>query len=638
MSQAAAARRTHPLQTLLALTTVTLILVVSAALIGLGFYRARNAIIADANQDMRVFSERLVERLNALSTQTVAAVGIISSIPNAFLVPPPGRDRDKAIFLREILKQVPQLDGVYAGYPDGSFFHAVRLGGGWTEALDAPANAVVAYRTITQQAGGGMLDVAFEDAAGNVIREDHGLPTSFDPRTRPWYKAAAGLPETVTIGPYAMATTHNLGIAIAQSHSANRQIVIAADIVLDTITDFLASEKMTPGSEAFIVDTSGNPVIHSDSAFMDRLMATQLPGGTGSLPPDPIVDSIRSNDSWTDAPRLIEAAGRTYLVLVTPIRSRLLLPYHRVVVTAPMDELIAPARRALLHGGAIALLVVVAAVLAALLIARLITQSLQRLTQSAQRLQNLDFVTPVEVRSRVSEISSLSRAMNRARDAIHTFMLYVPKEFVRRGFLAGHFTGRAGARQEVTALFTDIYDFTKISEEHGPEQVVAMLSDYFDILDETVEAHHGSIIQFLGDSIFAMWNAPEADPDHAEHACRAALDACARLETFNESQAAKGLPAFRTRFGIHTGQAVVGSVGARERLQYTAMGDTINVASRLEGMNKETGTAILASRAVRDACLGKIEFRPLGRAQARGRGEAIEIFEVVGVREGPARP
>ena len=162
-----------------------------------------------------------------------------------------------------------------------------------------------------------------------------------------------------------------------------------------------------------------------------------------------------------------------------------------------------------------------------------------------------------------------------------------------------------------------------------------MLSEYFDILDEAVTAHDGSIIQFLGDSIYAMWNAPIPDLQHAEHACRAALAAQQRLEVFNKAQLAKGLPEFRTRFGIHTGPAVVGSVGARERLQYTAMGDTINVASRLEGMNKMHHTSILASAAVERACSETIEFRPLGTAQAKGRMEALEIFEVVGVRPVP---
>lgn len=157
-----------------------------------------------------------------------------------------------------------------------------------------------------------------------------------------------------------------------------------------------------------------------------------------------------------------------------------------------------------------------------------------------------------------------------------------------------------------------------------------MLSSYFDIFSETIAAHHGAIIQFLGDSVFAMWNAPIPDTHHAEHACLCALDLSRRVDSYNLAQRERGLPEFRTRFGIHTGLAVVGSVGASERLQYTGMGDTINLASRLEGMNKAYGTTILASAAVVARCPPVFNFRALGSAHAKGRMEALDVYELVG--------
>jgi adenylate cyclase len=192
-------------------------------------------------------------------------------------------------------------------------------------------------------------------------------------------------------------------------------------------------------------------------------------------------------------------------------------------------------------------------------------------------------------------------------------------------------TGRgvdAASRQEVTVLFTDIRDFTTICERRQPEEIVALLSTYFDLMNRGVERNHGAIIQFLGDSIYAMWNAPMSDPDHALHGCQCALDLAAAICDFNIAQRAAGRPEFVTRFGVHTGPAVVGSVGAENRLQYTAMGDTVNVASRLEGINKEFGTTIIVSRATYDRCKGAFTFRPLGFHQAKGRTEKTEIFEL----------
>ncbi len=390
---------------------------------------------------------------------------------------------------------------------------------------------------------------------------------------------------------------------------------------------------MSPDAVAFIVDTSGNPVIHSDRVMMDRILSPKEAADAGLSPSsDRLIRSVLSDDSWAEEAIFIDVGGRTSLVMVAPIKSALLLANHRVVVAAPMDELMAPANAALLQGLSVSVFVVALAVACALLLARLITKSLDLLTDGATRLQNLDFSTPIAVPSHVSEISVLGRAMNKARNAIFTFALDVPKELVRKGIESGHFTGRAAWRQEVTALFTDIYDFTTISEQHTPEEVVAMLSEYFDIFwTRPSSAHGGTIIQFLGDSVFAMWNAPIPDERHAEHACRRALKTEEKIRAYNETQSRRrDCLNCALGYGIHTGAAVVGSVGAEERLQYTAMGDTVNVASRLEGMNKTYGTTILASAAVAALSADRIIFRRLGSAQAKGRIEALEIYEVVG--------
>ena len=422
----------------------------------------------------------------------------------------------------------------------------------------------------------------------------------------------------ISTQPYRGATTGALAITVAQAHRTNRRVVIGVDVLLETITSFLAEERISPGAVTFLVDEAGTPIIRSDS---------ETPGTSSA---QHLANAIAAAELPERTARFLEVGGRTYVVRASAVDLESLLEGTRIVVAAPLDELTAEARRGMRQGLAASAVILAAGIGCVLLAANMITRALQNLTLGADRMRRLDFETPVEVSSHVAEISALGGAMAKSLGAIRTFGLYVPKELVRRIVDAGQFTGRSAQRQDVTAMFTDISDFTTISERHSPEEVVEMLSAYFDIFSEVVGEHGGAIIQFLGDSVFAMWNAPIPDPRHAEHACACALALKARIDEFNAAQRARGRPELRTRFGIHSGSAVVGSVGAKERLQYTGMGDTINVASRLEGMNKDYGTTILVSSVIAETCGEHFTFRPLGSAYAKGRRAELEVYELVG--------
>jgi adenylate cyclase len=611
---------------------VILVAAVSGTLIGLGVYRARAVALENVRQQMSAFSDRLIYRLAAISSDTATLIGMIGSVPNSFLSPPGERLADKVAALREALLRTRHIDGIYVGYPNGSFFHAVNLADdAWRRVLKAPAQAALAIRIIDRGEGGSVARVVFVDVSGKPVSEVLGQPTSYDPRTRPWYEKALQQRGVVATGPYQMAATGALGMTISQVHRGDPSVVVGADVILTTITDFLRQEQLTPGSIAFIANDKGEPIVHSDPVMMKGILSAFDERDAAPVLNTTHLGTGLTNLSGDDGRALqVRVGGRDYLFLATRINNGILFRNERIVIAAPYDELMAPANRMLVQGMTIAAIVVLLGMAGALWLAAVISRSLHQLRNGADQLQDFDFRTPIVVSSGITEISALSRAMNRARDAIFTFALFVPRELVRKGMESGTFSSRSAARQQVTALFTDIYDFTTISEQYAPEDVVAMLSAYFDLLNQAVSAHEGTIIQFLGDSIFAMWNAPGSDENHAENACLSALAMKAALADFNDDNRRKGLPEFRTRFGIHTGVAVVGNVGAADRLQYTAMGDTINVASRLEGMNKTYGTTILASGEVKARCSERILFRPLGQGQAKGRSLEIELYEVTG--------
>jgi adenylate cyclase len=185
-----------------------------------------------------------------------------------------------------------------------------------------------------------------------------------------------------------------------------------------------------------------------------------------------------------------------------------------------------------------------------------------------------------------------------------------------------------GEKRTILALFTDLEDFTKLSHAIAPEQLSQLLNRYLDLLSETVLRHGGTIDKFVGDAVVAFWGAPIARADDADRAVRAAIAMYEAGEEFRRS-AAPGLPPVgRTRVGLHQGEAVVGNFGGEGRIQYTALGDGMNTASRLEGANKALHSTILVSRETRDASTLDL-FRPLGRVVLVGRATPVEVWEPV---------
>ena len=189
-----------------------------------------------------------------------------------------------------------------------------------------------------------------------------------------------------------------------------------------------------------------------------------------------------------------------------------------------------------------------------------------------------------------------------------------------------------GQTREVTLLFTDLAGFTGLSEHIGPEALVRFLNDYFTRMCEPVLQQHGIIDKFIGDAIMAMFGAPLPMPDHALRAVRAAMLAGAVSEAIAAELQKQGKPAIETRIGVHTGPAVVGNMGSAKRFDYTAIGDTVNLASRLEGANKAFGTRCMVSETSWRSAAAEVLGREIGRVGVKGREQPIAVFEPLAPR------
>ena len=189
-----------------------------------------------------------------------------------------------------------------------------------------------------------------------------------------------------------------------------------------------------------------------------------------------------------------------------------------------------------------------------------------------------------------------------------------------------------GVRRELTAFFSDLAGFSSISEKMAPDELVHLLNEYLTEMTNIVLKHDGILDKYEGDAIMAFWGAPLDDASHAEKCCRAALEMQKRLGELRARWAREGRPLLKARMGINTGHMVVGNMGAETRMDYTIMGDEVNLASRLEGVNKVYDTAIIISRNTLEKCGDIFEVRELDSIRVVGKEQAVVIYELLGLR------
>ncbi|PTL82264.1 adenylate/guanylate cyclase domain-containing protein [Vitiosangium sp. GDMCC 1.1324] len=225
----------------------------------------------------------------------------------------------------------------------------------------------------------------------------------------------------------------------------------------------------------------------------------------------------------------------------------------------------------------------------------------------------------------------------RRRDNLSRFL---PRQVVEQ--VLNHGDGALEpVQREVTILFSDIRDFTALSESLSPRVVLELLDDYFEHMGHIVMEHGGIVNKFLGDGMLACWGVPDGDASHAEHAMKAALDMRKKLEEINAWREQRGEPPLRIGIGLHTGVVAAGMLGGAEQHEYTVIGDAVNLASRVEGLTKALGVDILVSESTWRAGQGHFQGERISEERVKGRRESVVVYSLKGravLREKDAPP
>jgi adenylate cyclase len=225
---------------------------------------------------------------------------------------------------------------------------------------------------------------------------------------------------------------------------------------------------------------------------------------------------------------------------------------------------------------------------------------------------------------RVTDLVAVATEENARVDSLSRFLAPV----VMKEINAADSRALRGGERLITVLFADIRGFTTLSEHLAPEEVVALLNDYFTRMTTVIFRHGGTLDKFVGDGLMAYFGAPVAQDDQADRAVRCAIEMQQALNFLNVERGGRGEPAIHIGIGMHTGSAMVGIIGSDKRKEYTAVGDTVNVAARVEGLTKEYGRPLLVSAATLDLAKDTYEVDRVGDIEIRGRVKSLEMFAI----------
>ncbi len=472
---------------------------------------------------------------------------------------------------------------------------------------------------------------------------------SYDPRTRPWYQGAVRERALYWTGVYVFHTDRQPGVTAAVPRLDDRgQVlgVLSVDIGLVQMSHFLRENiRVGKSGQAFLLDQQSQLIAIRDPEALT--VADPGAGATGERlrkladSPTPeiaaLADSATSRDYFArvfaadgelPGPRTVryEVGGRAYVATLIPIEVSASRSWIAGVV-ALEDEFLATAKRANLRALVTAVIFALIALGVGIVLARMIARSLTVLVTESSRVRNLEIDQSAGA-SRFREVDEVLRAFEGMKTGLRAFQKYVPVKLVRTLLEQEQDPSLGGEPRTLTIFFSDIRSFTTISENLEPLTLARNLGQYMSAVTQRILERHGTVDKYIGDAVMAFWGAPQSVPDHARQACLAAFEALndvRELKTGNPE-----FPSFFTRIGIHTADVVVGNFGSSERLAYTILGDGVNLANRLEGVNKAFGTQILISESTYELVKDEFDTRRIGLVAVKGREQPCVAYELLG--------
>ncbi|MBC7917341.1 MAG: hypothetical protein H7Y28_06000 [Rhodoferax sp.] len=606
-------------------------------------YRANTLLIED-------YSNRFIEKsvndnihnaarlLNPIISTVRSTGALMRDKPEYF------REDSSTDYLHEIVESNEAVYAAYAAFEDGSFRQVRRAVPGKT-VLDKPVAAdtqfIDRYIDARKRGGSGTAtDVyRFHSDWNKVLASDSG-PAAYDPRTRGYYKEALKQ-QTLTVSDvYPFASSGELGITVTIPviRKEGTTGVFAVDLTLKTLSRYLADNRVSPNSITIMADERGGVIAHPDLERGLTLQGNDMVQNRLDKLGDFRVMAALGKRLSSGQDRFLftaDPANTEYIGIFSPFPKDFNKPWELLTIT-PTDDFVGVIKdfnRNLLVFGALALVLQLVLIY---WLSKAISRPMEQLAEDVSVIREFRFDNRPMVQSRVTEVDHLARAVHLLTGALESFTSYVPRGLVRQLVESGQGAKLGVESRYLSLFFTDLEGFSSLSETEPSQQLLAWVSDYFSSVTSAVESEHGTVDKYIGDAVMAFWGAPNRIANHGYLACVAAVRSQRRMAIRNREREAQGLPPLNVRIGIHSDSVLVGNVGSRERVSYTVMGDGVNVAARLEGLNKEMGTRVCVSHSIYRDAGGQLWLRPIDMVTVKGRKGELPVYELLAIRDGDA--
>jgi adenylate cyclase len=563
------------------------------------------------------------DELQSITTEALASRTAVRTLFQQGVLETSDADKRKFVFLSQLLAQ-PTISSVAFGWPNGSYSAAHKLG-----------DTAVELQEISGDHSRLQID-RYEFFKGDPKFNSHRVEdTHYSVLDQPWFRDSmtSDDPRWLKLTQHPDGERPAVAFAGAIDVGDKRVGVLSIVIELTRVSRFLSQLTVGKSAGAFILDRDGGAIAVPD---VDADEATPLKTDDPLFPA--AVDAIRqagknyNPDDGQAYQSQVTIAGRLYQAVLTPIS----FPGWSLVTVVPESAFLGPVEmtiRRLVIG--LAVLIVAAGLFSVWFAQRLIAAPLIKVVNEIKHVERFDLDKVERHPSRLTEIENLSSAIGDMAQGLSSFRKYIPADLVKRLIGEGNKATLGGAVRPMSVMFVDMAGFTGMSERLG-DRIIPQLSRYFDLVSNEVQRCGGTIDKFIGDAVMAFWGAPSPNADHAVDCCRAAL-ACQRAVATSGLADESG-DRIRIRIGINSGDMLVGNIGSEVRLNYTVIGDAVNIASRLEGANKIYGSVIIIGPETRRLAGDRIVVRELDRLAVYGRAGGLQIYELLAMADETVNP